>query len=101
VAVKSAGDQKYVSLQEDSMKRLFDLAAAWHWNSEAEQILWVVVNQYPEEKWAFPVLRSALINWHRTSSLMQLLSIMFKRDPNDLAVKNDLATTAMLLGQRI
>ena len=97
VAVTFATDQKYLSVQKESMKTLFELAAGWKWNSEAEQILWVVVNQYPEEKWAFPVLRTALINWHRTRSLMQLLGIMHRRNPDDLAIKNDLATIAMLL----
>jgi Flp pilus assembly protein TadD len=100
VAVNSASDQRYPSVEKGRIKALFELAAAWQWNSEAEQVLWTVVNHYPEEKWAFPVLRQALINWHRTRSLMQLLDIMFKRDPDDLATKNDLATIAMLLGDQ-
>lgn len=100
VAVKSASDQKFQSTQRDSFKTLFDLSVSWKWNTEAEQILWTVVNQYPEEKWAFPVLRNALITWHRTRSLMQLLATMEKRSPNDLTIKNDLASTALLLGAR-
>jgi len=100
VAVKSASDQKYLNVQKESIKTLFELAAAWKWNTEAEQILWTVVNQYPEEKWAYPILRTALIKWHRTRSLMQLLGIMYNRNPDDLAIKNDLATTALLLKAR-
>jgi tetratricopeptide (TPR) repeat protein len=97
VAVTAATGQKYLSVQKESIKSLFEMAVAWKWDSEAEQILWTVVNQYPEEKWAFPVLRTALINWHRTKSLMQLLGIMYRRNPDDLGIKNDLAAIAMLL----
>jgi tetratricopeptide (TPR) repeat protein len=92
VAVNSASRQK------GSLISLFRVAAAWKWNTEAEQILWTVVNNYPEEKWATPVLSQALITWHRTRSLMQLFSILLKRSPDDLEIKNNLAMTAMLLG---
>jgi Flp pilus assembly protein TadD len=84
--------------KKDVLIRLFRLAANWGWNNEAEQILWIVVNHYPEEKWATPVLAHALITWHRTRSLMELSGILFKRNPNDLSAENDLAMTAMLLG---
>jgi Flp pilus assembly protein TadD len=94
VALQAASGQK------GSLISLFRLAAEWKWNSEAEQILWTVVNRYPEEKWAAPVLSDALTAWHRTPSLMQLLSILYKRDPDNLAVKNNLALTAMLLGEQ-
>jgi len=92
VALKDASDQK------GTLISLFRLAAAWNWNTEAEQILWTVVNRYPEEKWAAPVLGQALMVWQRTRSMMELFSIMSKRTPDDLDVKNNLAMTAMLLG---
>jgi len=92
VALKNASDQK------GTLVSLFRLAAAWNWNTEAEQILWTVVNRYPEEKWAAPVLGQALMAWQRTRSMMELFSIMLKRTPDDLEVKNNLAMTAMLLG---
>jgi Flp pilus assembly protein TadD len=98
VAVKAATDQKYTVAQKVSFKTLFELAVKWNWNTEAEQVLWTVVNQFPEEKWAFPTLKQALYVWHRTKSLMQLLDIMAKRSPDDYDIKNDLATVAMLLG---
>lgn len=98
VATKSATEQKYSGTQKSSLKKLFELAVGWTWNTEAEQILWTVINQYPDERWAYPALRNALIGSRRTQSLMQLLSIMAKRDANDISVKNDLAATAMLLG---
>jgi cytochrome c-type biogenesis protein CcmH/NrfG len=92
VAVQCANAQK------GELISLFRLAAAWHWNTEAEQILWTVVNRYPEEKWADTVLAQALTAFHRTSSLLQLFSIMHQREPDNLAVENNLAMTALLLG---
>jgi Flp pilus assembly protein TadD len=92
VALKNASDQK------STLISLFHLAAEWNWNSEAEQILWTVVNRYPEEKWAPPVLEHALIAWQRTRSLLELFSIMSKREPDNLEIKNNLAMVAMLLG---
>lgn len=94
VALKSASDSKGTTIA------LFRLAAQWRWNTEAEQILWTVVNKYPEEKWATSTLSQALLAWHRTRSLMELFDIMFKRNPDDLDTKNDLAMTAMLLGEQ-
>jgi Flp pilus assembly protein TadD len=92
VALNSASSQK------GSLISLFRLAAAWKWNTEGEQILWIVVNRYPEEKWAPAILSQALMAWHRTRSMQELFSIMQKRSPNDLEIKNNLAMTAMLLG---
>ncbi len=79
---------------------LFRLALEWRWNTEAEQLLWTVVNKYPEEKWATTTLTQALMAWHRTRSLMELFDIMAKRNPNDLEIKNNLAMIAMLLGEQ-
>jgi cytochrome c-type biogenesis protein CcmH/NrfG len=94
VALKSASGSK------GSRKALFDLAAQWRWNTEAEQILWTVVEAYPEEKGAAATLTQYLVAGRRTRSLMELSDIMFKRNPDDLDTKNDLAMTAMLLGEQ-
>lgn len=91
VAVKSTNNQKV------GLTALFRLAASWNWNREGEQILWIVVKQYPEEKWAAPILAQALSAWHRTRSLMELFSIMHQRDLNDPGVKNNLAMMTLLL----
>ena len=94
VALKSASDSKGTTIA------LFRLAAQWRWNTEAEQILWTVVEKYPEQKWATATLSEHLMRGQRTRSLMELFDIMFKRNPDDLDTKNDLAMTAMLLGEQ-
>jgi predicted Zn-dependent protease len=94
VALKSASDSKGTTIA------LFRLAAQWRWNTEAEQILWTIVEKYPEQKWATATLSQHLMAGQRTRSLMELFDIMFKRNPDDLDTKNDLAMTAMLLGEQ-
>ena len=76
---------------------LFHTAADWKWNSEAEEILWSIVNRYPDEHEAVPILTRALMISGRTRTLMQLFILLSSRAPNDLEIKNDLAVTAMLL----
>lgn len=91
---------QYAGKQKGTLIALFRLAAEWRWNTEAEQILWTIVNKYPEEKWATSTLSQALLVWHRTRSLMELFKIMSQRNPDDLDAKNNLAMTAMLLGEQ-
>lgn len=80
-----------------NLKWLFVNAISWKWQSEAEQILWTVVNKYPDDKSAADYLAQALIKSGRTRSLMELLNIQFRRDSSNLAAKNNLAMVAMLL----
>lgn len=99
-AVKSASEQKVLILQEANFKQLFEMAYQWKWATEAEQVLWTIINQYPNEKWAYPILRNMLLFEHRTRSLLQLMETMHKRMPNDLSIDNNLAATALLLGDQ-
>ena len=91
VAVRLASNEK------GSLISLFQLAAEFQWNSEAEELLWNIVNKCPEEQWAVPTLTQALIAGGRTRPLMQLFGIQLKRHPADLETKNNLALVAMLL----
>jgi tetratricopeptide (TPR) repeat protein len=72
-------------------------AAQWNWQSEAEEILWAIVKKYPSEKWAVRALSHALTAGGQTRPLMSLCSQQAKASPADLAIKNNLAMTALLL----
>jgi Flp pilus assembly protein TadD len=91
LALKAANGQK------GSLVMLLRLAAAWNWQSEGEELLWTIVNRYPDEKWALQALSQALFAGGRTRPLMMLYSQELKRLPSDLGVKNNLAMTALLL----
>lgn len=91
IALKSANNRDL------DLKQLFLLAAGWRWPDETLQILWSIVNSYPQDKWAVPELTAELYVAGRTRPLMQLFSIECNRNPDDLDAKNNLAMTAMLL----
>jgi hypothetical protein len=91
VALNLANEQKA------ELSSLFRMAASWQWQSEAEEILWLVVNRYPEEHWAPPVLIQSLMAGGRTRPLMQLFSLLSRRNPADLEMRNNVAFTALLL----
>lgn len=80
-----------------ALNALFRLAAQWHWSGETEQILWTIVNSFPDEPSAVQSLRQILMAEGGTRSLMQLISIELRRNPSSLALKNDLAMVALLL----
>jgi predicted Zn-dependent protease len=90
-ALKAANGQK------GSLVMLLRMAAQWNWLTEAEELLWAIVNRYPDEKWAAQALSQSLLAAGRTRPLMQLYSQQMKRAPSDLGIKNNLAMTALLL----
>jgi predicted Zn-dependent protease len=83
--------------QKAGLVMLLRLAAQWNWQSEGEDILWTIVNRYPGEQWAIQGLSQAMYAGGRTRSLMKLFSQELRRSPSDLAMKNNLAMTALLL----
>jgi hypothetical protein len=83
--------------QKQGLVMLVRLAAQWHWATEEEDLLWTIVNRYPQEKWAVHSLTQALFVGGRTRSLLQLFSQELKRTPSDIIAKNNLAMTALLL----
>jgi len=91
LATKAANNRK------QSVLMLLQMAAQWHWQSEGEELLWTILNRYPEEKWVVPVLSQTLYTEGRTRSLMALYGQLAKAHPSDLAPKNNLAMTALLL----
>jgi Flp pilus assembly protein TadD len=90
-ALKSANGQK------QSLVMLLKLAAAWNWANEGQDLLQTIVSRYPQEKWATRALTRTLFDSGQTQSLLQLFSQELKRNPADLAAKNNVATIALLL----
>jgi tetratricopeptide (TPR) repeat protein len=76
---------------------LLNLANAWNWPNEVEDLLSTILSQYPSETWAFKSLSELLFRQGRTRSLMALFNQQLKSKPADLETKNNLAMTALLL----
>ena len=64
-----------------SLVMLLRLAAQWNWQNEGEDILWTIVNRYPDEQWAVQALSQAMYVDGRTRSLMQLFNQESKSFP--------------------
>jgi len=79
---------------------LLRMAGQWNWAPEQQEILWRIVRQFPGDQWAFNALAQALFLSGQTRPLMLLYSERVKRYPADLAARNNLAVTALLLGAR-
>ena len=83
--------------RKEALSILVKFAAKWKWDSEAEDILWTIVNNYPTEKGVRQALSQILFAEGRTRSLMDLFNQAVKFDPSDLLNKNNLAMTALIL----
>lgn len=98
-SAKTEWDQtmKIAGGNKNALVMLLRLASQWRWENETEEILWAIVNRYPNEEWAFLALNRAFYITGRTRSLLTLYSNLTKQRPGDLALKNNLALTALLL----
>ncbi len=91
LALKGAGNQGGRQAQ------LLRVARLWNWHNETEDLLWQIVNHYPNEKWAVTLLGQVLFEAGRTRPLLTLFREEVKRSPSDLGAMNNLAMTALLL----
>ena len=66
---------KAADSNEQSIVMLLRLAAKWNWITEVDDLLWTIVNRYPQEKWAEQALAQALFAGGQTRSLMQLFKV--------------------------
>ncbi len=81
----------------EGLIRLAQMAAAWQWAAETEAVLWEIVTRHPAEKWAFKNLTALLYVGGKTRPLKTLLEKLAAAEPDNLAVRNNLAMTGLLL----
>jgi hypothetical protein len=88
---------KFANSQLATLTTLVRFSAQWKWEGETEELLWVIVNRYPNETWAARSLTRGLYATGRTRPLMMLFNQRLRSSPSDLDTKNNLAATALLL----
>jgi predicted Zn-dependent protease len=97
LALKATQDRRG-KLDRARAAMLLRLAAQWSWQNETEELLWLTVNNFPEDRRAVQVLSQMLFTaGNRTRALMTLYQLQMKKFPGDLAARNNLAMTALLL----
>jgi predicted Zn-dependent protease len=70
----------------------------WRWLPELEEILWDTVNRYPSEQDSAEMLAGLLQRQGNSRGLLTLYSQLSAARPSELNLKNNLASTALLLG---
>ena len=81
---------------EDSICRLAQVAAAWHWMPERTEVLEKIIAAYPKEKWALDQLVAQLYAQGDTRAIQTLLTKVQASDPIDARLKNNLANVFLL-----
>lgn len=99
---KTEWDQalKLANAQKQDLVILLRLCGEWSWLPEGEDLLWTIVNRYPQDKWAKRALARTFVEEGQTRSLMELFNQELKRNPSDLSAMNNLATVALLLNAK-
>ena len=90
-AVSEAGERL------SALAALLDLADRWQLTREQEDLLWRILRGFPDARWAQISLERLYFNDGNTAGLYQLYLKQLPRLPQDAALKNNLAATALLL----
>jgi hypothetical protein len=80
-----------------ALTSLLDLANRWQLPHEREDLLWRIVRDFPEARWAQDTLERSYFDAGNTAGLYQLYLKQFSRSPQNAPLKNNLAATALLL----
>ena len=82
-----------------SLAALANLAAAWNWEAEEEEVLLLAVEKSPEHSSALRHLNEKYSREGNTRALRKLASLLMQVDPTDQNVQNDYALLSLLLGE--
>jgi len=88
---------KAASESPKPLAALASMAQAWGWEREREELLWVLVQRFPGERWVMQSLNQMYLAKGNSRGLHKLSSTLATFDANDLAAKNNLAALSLLL----
>ena len=90
--------QKEASAQPQSLLMLARTAAAWEWETETVDLLWVLAKSDETKFEALQTLYQHYTKVGNTSELYRTLLRLVEALPNDLPLQNNLAQVSLLLG---
>lgn len=76
---------------------LAQLATHWGWEREREEVLWMLVERYPGERWALQALGDLYLARGDTRGLHRVYTKAVEYNPADHAARNNLASVMLLL----
>ena len=80
-----------------ALTALLELANRWQLPREREDLLWRILREFPDARWAQDSLERLYYAAGNTPGLYQLYSQQLPHSPQNAALKNNLAATALLL----
>jgi hypothetical protein len=95
-AAVNAASEKLKALQA-----LFELATAWNWPSEREDLAWKIVQQFPAERHVLKLLEKIYTSDNNTPGLQKVYAAMMKYTSPDPVAKNNFAAVSLLLNREV
>jgi predicted Zn-dependent protease len=83
--------------QPKQISILARMAGAWKWTDEERDLLWILTERHPGERWASARLNEIFFGAGDTRSLNRLYNTLYSQTPENLVLKNNLAVTTLLL----
>ena len=83
----------------ESLKALAELTQTWRWNQRTEEVLWLAVENYPDQDWARTPLIQMCLRKNDTKGLCRLEKMEYQQKPDDITCGNNYAAYALLVDQ--
>lgn len=80
-----------------ALNALLQLAERWDMKSEQQNLLWRIIQKFPDDRWASDALAYLDFATGDTADLRRLYSKLLSDSPKNVADKNNLALTSLLL----
>ncbi|TAL00866.1 MAG: hypothetical protein EPO07_09100 [Verrucomicrobia bacterium] len=94
-AVREANDRL------GALTALLSLAGKWNKQDQLEELLWRIGGRFSEAKWAYRELERRYFTTGNTLGLNKVYSAQLESDPGNQLLKNNLASTSLLLHTRL
>ncbi len=76
------------------------MADQWTWDREKEEVLWMIIERFPAERWALRSLNQFYLAEGNTRGLYKVYGKAVDYDASDIAARNNLAAVSFLLNQQ-
>ena len=73
------------------------MATGWGWDKEREELLWLIAQRFPGERWVFESLSDLCTASGNTRGLQKVYATLLVLNPDDVVAKNNFAALSLLL----
>ena len=80
---------------------LLDMARAWRWTDEHDEVAWRILQEFPAERQLLPLLEKNYSATGNTPGLWKVYAALMKYDSPDVFAKNNFAAVALLLNRQV